>query len=285
MRSITQPGQPPAERAVVVRCGVMPVEATLPAGPRFLDALAALLREYHAESACLTFTDGAFGPFAYVMPALSQDDEHAAFYSETFRPAGRSRVVSAAVTVGARDDAPFFHCHAFWTESDGVLHGGHILPDETVIAEPLRVRGVVTVGARFEAHQDAETGFRLFGPVATGTPVPLAWKPGVAVRLRPNQDITAALEGVGRDAGFRRARVHGGVGSIIGARFVAGAPVDAFATEMLMRDGNLKCAPDDAGPPTRLDVALVDYTGDLNHGVLVAGDNPVLMTFECVIAS
>jgi predicted DNA-binding protein with PD1-like motif len=252
---------------------------------RFLDALAALVRDHRAESASLTFSDGAFGPFAYVMPALSEDASHAAFYSATFRPAGSSRVAAAAVTFGTRDDAPFFHCHAFWRESDGALHGGHVLPEDTMIAEPIRVRGVAMIGARFEAHQDPETGFRLFGPVATGTAIPAGSPRGVAVRLRPNQDITAALEAVGRQAGFERATVHGGVGSIIGARFTDGVSVDAFATEMLMRDGRLKCAPEVAGPPTHLDVALVDYTGALNDGVLVAGDNPVLMTFECVIAA
>ena len=34
---------------------------------------------------------GALGPFAYVMPALSKDGDHAAFYSDTFRPAGITR--------------------------------------------------------------------------------------------------------------------------------------------------------------------------------------------------
>ena len=62
---------------------------------------------------------GALGPFAYVMPALSKTGANAAFYSDTFRPSGVTRLKLGAMTLGERDGAPFFHCHGLWTEADG----------------------------------------------------------------------------------------------------------------------------------------------------------------------
>jgi hypothetical protein len=73
------------------------------------------------------------------MPALSKTGANAAFYSDTFRPAGVTRLRIGAMTLGMRDGAPFFHCHALWTEAGGRAGGGHILPEETVVAEPFAV--------------------------------------------------------------------------------------------------------------------------------------------------
>jgi hypothetical protein len=112
--------------------------------------------------------------------------------------------------------------------------------------------------------------------VAT-TPPSAASDNGIAIRLCPNQDITAALEAAVASAGFGAARLHGGVGSIIGARYANAPPVDNFATEMLVRDGLIRPG------ATRLDVAMVDLTGHLSAGVLTPGDNPVLMTLEAVL--
>ena len=82
--------------------------------------------------------------------------------------------------------------------------------------------------------------------------------------------------------GLERARLHGGVGSTIGARFVDGRSVEPFATELAIRSGAI--APGEGGAlQAELDVALVDYTGGLAEGVLLRGDNPVLMTMELVL--
>ena len=106
---------------MAVPAGAVAVEATLPAGRRLLDALAALLQAYGAESAALTLSGGGFGPFAYVIPGLSPDGSQVAFYSGTYRPPGIARLDVAAVTVGTKAGSPFFHCHALWTEADGRL--------------------------------------------------------------------------------------------------------------------------------------------------------------------
>lgn len=255
----------------------MPIMATLPAGVLLLDALHALLGQDY-DGACLTLTGGGLGPFAYVMPAKSPDADHVAFYSATSRPAGTTRLGEGAVTVGFRDGKPFFHCHALWTEADGHRGCGHVLPDETVIAAPIDVRGAGILGARFEVHPDRETGYGLLVPVPTGRTHPPGAGRGVALRLAPNQELTAALEQAGASAGFARARMAGGVGSTIGARFEAAPPITGYATELLVRHAAIRC--DGAGPATEIDIVVVDLDGAIGEGRLVASDNPVLITFE-----
>jgi hypothetical protein len=269
MRSIRQPGAPLAPRAIAVPCRATPVDVELAPGRPLLDALHDLVAAHGAEGAALFLEGGWLDPFGYVMPALSPDATHAAWYSAPRHPAGGAAWDAGCVTVGWRDGQKFFHCHGLWTEADGGRSGGHVLPEATSIAAPIRVRGAVVAGARFEAADDPETGFRLFGPVAT-TPHPT---PNArAVRLRPNQDITAALAGAA--AGLAAPRLAGAVGSIIGARFTDAPAVEPFATELFLRPGPL------AAP---LRGGLVDYTGALAEGTLVPGDNPVLMTVEAVL--
>ncbi len=277
VRSVLQPGPVAAERHAAVLVGSMPIEATLPAGSLLLDALHGLLAG-RFDSACLTLSGGGLGPFAYVMPARSPDADHAAFYSGTFRPAGETRFEIGTATVGFRNDQPFFHCHAIWTEADGRRGCGHVLPEETVIASPIEVRGAGIVGARFEVHPDGETGFSLLMPKATGKQPPEGARPAVALRLAPNQDLITALEQAGARAGFARAEIAGGVGSTIGARFLAGPPIQGFATELLIRHGLVRC--DGAGAPSELDIVIVDLDGSIGDGRLAASDNPVLITFE-----
>lgn len=272
VRRVRQPGPEAAARHVAVPVRAVALDGMLPAGVPLLAALHRLVAAAGGESACLTLAGGALGPFGYVMPALSPDAAHAAFYSRPFRPAGAAALEAGAVTVGWRDGQPFFHAHAIWREAEGARRGGHLLPEETVIAAPIRATGAAIAGARFEAVQDAETGFRLFEPVATRAPdAPDA----LALRLRPNQDLTRALEDIAAGAGFARARVLGGVGSIIGARFAGRPPVEPFATEMFLAGGSLAAG---------LGAGLVDMTGALAEGVLVPGENPILMTLEAVLA-
>jgi len=282
MRRIAQPGPPAPERIQWVEARGRAFTFTLEAG---LPLLEAARRGFAAEGfagGTLNIGEGALGPFAYVMPALSTTGENAAFYSDTFRPAGVMRLKLGAMTLGSRDGAPFFHCHALWREADGRAGGGHILPEETVVAEPFAVEAFGLDGATFAAESDPETNFKLFGPIPTAAAAAKTTSRAFALRLRPNQDFAGALEAFCRERGIVSARLRGGVGSIIGAHFADGRIVEAFATEMAVRAGVIAPGPDGA-PEATLDVALVDYTGGLAAGRLTRGDNPVLMTMELVL--
>src|ERR1700761_5154838 len=276
MRSIAQPGAPVTER-------IQWVEARGRAFSFTCEAARRGFAEAGFVGGVLSMLAGALGPFAYVMPALSKDGANAAFYSDTYRPAGLTRLKLGAMTFGSRDGAPFFHCHALWTEADGRDNGGHILPEETVIAEAFEVSAFGIDGATFTAEPDVETNFKLFGPVPSPTthPAPSTSR-AFALRLHPNQEGAGALENFCRQHGIFHARIHGGVGSTIGARFSDGSSVVPFATELAIRRGTIGHG---AGGSleAELDVALVDYLGGLNEGHLMRGDNPVLMTMELVL--
>jgi predicted DNA-binding protein with PD1-like motif len=282
MRSIVQPGPPIPERIQWVEARGGAFAATLQAGLPLLEAARQAFAAEGFAGGVLNFRGGALGPFAYVMPALSRTGENAAFYSDTFRPDGITRLKIGAMTLGQRDGAPFFHCHALWTEADGRSNGGHILPEETIIAEPFAVEAFGVDGAMFTAEPDPETNFKLFGPVPSPPASATTTSRAFALRLRPNQDFAAALETFCRARGIFRARLHGGVGSTIGARFTDGQSVIPFATELAVSSGSV--APGAGGTlEAVVDVALVDYLGGLAEGRLVRGDNPVLMTMELVL--
>lgn len=282
MRSIAQPGAPVAERIQWVEARGRSFSFTLEAGLPLLEAARRGFAAAGFAGGVLTAQAGALGPFGYVMPALSRDGVNAAFYSDTFRPAGISRLKCAAMTLGQRDGAPFFHCHGLWTETDGNLHGGHILPEETIVAEPFAVDAFGIDGAVFQAEPDPETNFKLFGPVPRARTDAATAARAFALRLRPNQDFAGALETFCRQRGIFRARIHGGVGSTVGARFIDGREVVPFATELAIRSGTIMPNAD-GQPQATLDIALVDYLGGTAEGRLVRGDNPILMTMELVI--
>jgi predicted DNA-binding protein with PD1-like motif len=282
MRRIVQPGPEAPERIQWVAARGRSFSFTLQAG---LPLLEAARRGFTAEGfggGVLRWTGGALGPFAYVMPALSKTGANAAFYSDTFRPAGVTRLKLAAMTLGSRDGAPFFHCHALWTEADGRAGGGHILPEETVVAEPFAVEAFGIDGAVFAAEPDPETNFKLFGPVPSAPTGAKTTSRAYALRLRPNQDFAGALEAFCRQRGITSAKLHGGVGSTIGARFADGHIVEPFATELAVKSGTIASAADGA-LAAELDIALVDHLGGLAEGRLTRGDNPVLMTMELVL--
>jgi len=216
------------------------------------------------------------------MPALSRNGEHAAFYSDTFRPAGITRIKMGAMTFGSRDGAPFFHCHGLWTEADGRVNGGHMLPEETVVAEAFEVEAFGIDGAMFVAEPDPETNFKLFGPVPSAPAGAETTSRAFALRLRPNQDFCGALEAFCRERGITHAKLHGGVGSTVGARFADGRLVEPFATELAVSSGAIALG-DTGALEAALDAGLVEYTGGLAEGRLVRGDNPVLMTMELVL--
>jgi len=282
MRRIAQPGPPAPERIQWAEARGRGFSFICEAGLPLLEAARRGFAAAGFAGGTMNIRGGALGPLAYVMPALSKTGENAAFYSETFRPQGVTRLRLATMTLGRRDGAPFFHCHGLWTEADGRAGGGHILPEETFVAEPFSVEAFGIDGALFMAEPDPETNFKLFGPLPSASTRTATTSIAFALRLRPNQDFAGALEAFCRERGISRAKIHGGVGSTIGARFIDGRTVEPFATELAISAGAIAAGAAGALEAT-LDVALVDYTGGIAVGRLVRGDNPVLMTMELVL--
>lgn len=256
---------------------------TLKAGLQLVEATRLGFAQAGFASGTLNIGAMALGPLAYVMPALSKDGKNAAFYSDIFRPEGITRIECGALTFGLRDGAPFFHCHALWREASGKRNGGHLLPEEAVLAEDAVVQAFGIEGAGFEGNLDPEINFKVFGPVAAAKGQAKTERRAFAMRLHPNRCFHAALEDFAREKGLKSASVYGGVGSTIGALLEDGQEIENFATEVFITKGGIER--DGAGNPVAtLDVGLVDYTGAMAQGRLTRGANPVLMTFELIVA-
>lgn len=282
MRTVEQPGPAEAERIQWAEARGRKLTLELKPG-LLLDAIAEAFAAQGFSSGVLRLPAGLpLAPFAYVMPALSATPEHAAFYSETFRPEGMTRIETGALTFGERDGAPFFHGHALWREADGRRNGGHILPDQSFLAEQISVDAVGLDGAGFVADHDPETNFKLFMPAGRPSTSAEAGGRFFVLRLRPNRDAFTALEEFCAERGIAHAVIHGGVGSTIGARFADGRAIEPFATEIAITAGHV--APGvDGRPEAALAIALIDYTGGMAQGALNRRDNPVLMTLELAL--
>lgn len=279
---VIQPGPPARERYQAAAGWGRAFAFDVVPGRLLLEAVRDGFAAAGFSSGVATFDELAFGPFGYVMPSTSPTPKHAAYYSAAYRPAGISRTMKGALTFGKRDGAAFFHGHAIWREADGRISGGHILPEETVLAAPACLQAFGLSGVTFDARPDDEINFKVFGPVATTRRETPTERRAYGLRLRPNQDYATAIEAFCQRRGIRHARVIGGVGSTIGALFDDGRCIEPFVTEIFLSDG--KVVADAAGRlEAQLTIGLVDMNGQVAEGRLLRGQNPILMTIECVI--
>jgi predicted DNA-binding protein with PD1-like motif len=281
MRRIEHPGPVARERVRTVDGGLRKVEVLLDPGKSLLDALSAVLSRHQATSAVANLHGGSFNPFVYVMPALSPTPAHAVYYSDRHEPEGSVRLESATVTLGRRDDEPWLHCHGTWQDASGQRLGGHVLPDEARIEEPIHASIWLLDGLSFDVVASPETTFTLFEPIPRAI-AKCASNSGFAMAVRPNEDFCTALLDACKVRGIAGARVRGGVGSLVGAKFDDGREVEPFVTEVFIREGCVDS--DESGDlVAQIDVCVIDYLGGLNEGRLMRGSNPVLVTFELVV--
>src|SRR5450830_1097705 len=300
-RSARHPGAPDPVRIVSLAGNAASLDFTLQAGMNLRDAISAPLAAAGIQGATVRFENLRVSPHHFLMPALSHDGKHAAFYSAPHEVAGGDLIELACATYGRRDGAPFVHCHAIWRDAEGALQGGHLLTDQTIVAASAAAQAWGLRNATMETRFDPETHFTLFHPTLAGERNPdgklaeekakqaeLEENPRaprlVLARIRPDEDLTMAIEDVCRMHGIRNAIVRGSVGSIIGAEFEDGRIVEDLATEILVRGGQVGMVGDAADElRCRLDIVLIDPRGEVCDGILARGRNPVLICFELVL--
>jgi predicted DNA-binding protein with PD1-like motif len=271
---LAQPGPALQPRVECLAARITPLDFILEPGLSLLDAVARPLQAAGFASAAVELEEGGFSPFAYVLPAHAADAVHAAWYSATHEPAGGARLDRGNVTFGLRDGAPWLHCHAIWQEAAG-RRAGHVLPEETIVAAPIAARAWGLSGAGFAVGPDAETNFPLFQPAPM--PGPEGGARALVLRVRPNEDLVAALEAACRAHGFARAALRGGVGSLVSPRFAEGTGTDDIATELLVTGGGVTAA------GAAVTVALADMRGRVHAGSVMRGANAVCITCELVL--
>lgn len=278
MHRLQQPGPASSPRVESLPALVWPMDFTLEPGRTLLQAVADALDRAGVASAALELRGGGFDRFAYVLPAHATDGAHAAWYSDTHVPAGGAALERGNITFGQRGSTSWAHCHAVWREAAG-RRGGHILPDESVVAAPIAARAWCLAGAGFRVGPDAETNFTLFQPARLdGAPAPAGAGRGAVLRVRPNEDLATALEAACLRHGFARAVLRGGVGSLIAPRFDDGGAVPDIATEFFATAGAVG-----SGSGAAVSVALADMRGHMHTGGLRRLANPVCITCELVL--
>lgn len=291
MRTLTQPGPVQPSRYDSFAGNPQALDFTLAPGLSLNEALTAPLVAAGLQSATVSFGGGTLAPFHYVMPGPPDSALHVAYFTAPRAPAGETRVDAANATFGWDEGKPYVHIHGAWTEADGTRHGGHMLPHECIVARemPARAWGFTTI--RMATAADPETNFTLFQPTVQLPPIArfqsttLDQSPGpsaantrgVFARIRPNEDISLAVEAVAQRHGLRDAAVRGSLGSLIGARFADGRAVPDLATEVLVRRGAVRDG------VAELEMLVADMQGNVHEGLLVRGENPVLITFDLVL--
>lgn len=272
MRSLHQPGPVHPERIACVRGTPASLRFRLRPGVSLNEAVCGPLTEAGFLGAAVTLRNVTLNPFRYVMPGPADNETHVAYFAGPVAPEGTSVVEFANGTFGLAGDAPLLHCHAAWTEPDGRRRGGHILVKEAIVAEEIEVEAHGFRDAGFTTIADAETNFTLYEPSGSGID-----GDGLAVRVKPNEDILTAIETIAAAHGMPDAVVRGSVGSLIGASFTDGASVADHATEVAVREGWIR----DGVAALRL--LAVDMQGEVHEGWLKRGENPVCITFDLVI--
>lgn len=276
-RQIVHPGPVAEVRREVAPTQLVPIAGVLKPGETFIAGVARVFSEAGCHGGFLTVEGGACDPFRYVLPAFSPDQEHAAWYSDTFAPAAGGRFIKATAIVGERDGAPFLHCHGIWDTGEGIPRMGHVLPLDSIVSEPIKVRGYGSTDATFVSIPDPETNFTLFSVMGEGRS-----GSGVLLRIRPNEDVCTAVEETCSEHGIETAQVYG-IGSIFEPSFEDGRRIPCLATEIAIENGRVEQVA--GGPKATIDTAVVDVEGKTYHGRLKRGDNPVGVTFELVIVA
>ncbi|MDR6738782.1 putative DNA-binding protein with PD1-like motif [Herbaspirillum sp. 1173] len=277
-RTVRHPGPPDPQRIVALAGPAMHLNFTLEAGMNLRDAISIPLSRAGLDGGTVRFANLPVSLLHFLMPALAVDDQHAAFYSAPQAMEEGTVIEYACATVGRKDGEPFVHCHAIWRGRDGQRQGGHLMMEKTVAGASTPAQAWGLQDATMATRYDPETNFTLFYPTRlSDQTLSSSGKRVVLARIRPDQDLTIAVEQVCAENGMRDAVVRGSVGSIIGAEFEDGRVLEDRATEILIRSGEVR---DGVG---RLDIGLINPQGQVCEGVLARGCNPVLICFELVL--
>jgi hypothetical protein len=264
-RTLIHPGPVAEERIATVPCVASHRRVTLKAGSTLLQAMVDAVGEI---GAWFDLDDIRVETLAFVRPAPAPGDGHVAWYSAQ-TVLTDAIILKGGAHLGRRDGAAFTHIHGLWARNDGTRHAGHLLAETTVLSADHVVNVWVLNGAILETAPDAETGFTLFRPVATG---PVENPSAVLATIRPNMKLDQALMASSEVAGLQ-VKVIKGLGSLVGAYLEGQSAIVDDATEVLL-----------TGDVGRGAIA-VGFNGPAISGNLAPSLNRVCVTFEALLLS
>lgn len=134
-------------------------------GRSLYDAMIEPLARHRVQFASTTILGGWFETLDYCVAPPDPSGQAVIAYTRPIA-AGAAHMVFGNATIGV-DTArrPLVHCHAAICTADGVLRGGHILTERSIIG-PQPISVLVTAFAGFELRQayDEETNIPLLRP-------------------------------------------------------------------------------------------------------------------------
>jgi len=270
--TLRHPGPAAARRRAFAACRATPVDLILPLAGTLAQSVALALAGF--DGGWLEIADAPFASLDFVLPGEDASGAHAAWYAGPWRMGAAGRVVRMGLQAGRKDGAPWLHGHGAFEAPGWDGPGfGHILPLESRLSQPVRARGWGISGARLEVAMDAETRFPLFQPRALG-----GGDNALLLTLRPNQDLTEALEEAVAEAGIARGRIFG-LGSLVRPKLEGQPRIDSLATEILLTGGLLE------GGKARIGAEIVTITGARHQGWLERGENGICITAEVLIVA
>lgn len=281
-RVVVQPGPVDKVRVESFAGPMRHLEFPLETGVSLLEAIARPLEATGIRSAGVRLAGVTLAPARYVMPARSDSAEHVAYYSATHDAAAPLAIEHANITVGQREGQRFIHCHAIWRDDTGGMRGGHILPQETMVAAPGRAIAFGSKNVSMVSRFDPETNFTLFRPETDSATEGHGDLEGIVARIRPNEDLVGTIEAVCARHGVETGVIRSGVGSLAGVEFEDGRRISEIPTEILVIDGRISGGTD-GKPKADVTIGLIDTEGAVHVGRPARRRNPVLICFEVFI--
>lgn len=281
-RKVKHPGPVSAEKVISKEGPLSIVHVPVKKGCKLIDAVSQVLEPMGIRGAGIRFEGLKLAPVNYVMPTYSSDDQHAAYYSETYTVPEGIHIDYANATYGIRENIPSMHFHGLWKDGEK-QKGGHILPAQSIVAEDAVAIAYCTESVEIHSVYDPETNFTIYDPLQKNEADQDGRKCIIAT-VKANEDLLETIAVICKKHGVSDATLWTAIGSTVGGDFQDGRIIEEIPTELIALDGKVWT---DAAGELQVDfyTALIDAAGTIHFGKLRRGENPVLILFELVIAA
>ncbi|MDY7577967.1 hypothetical protein RGU70_06515 [Herbaspirillum sp. RTI4] len=167
VRKFIHAGQPSSPRLLDLEADpAEELRMSLPTGTAVGPALCEVLARYGQRGGVGRFVGGSAGSLKYHR-IEDIDIPHRPYdYGTAFALQGQITFVTGGITIGQNEEGKILlHCHAGFINSDGVVHGGHLLLDDVIVGDdPLIIRLCLFSRSAFVVTRDEETLFSLLHP-------------------------------------------------------------------------------------------------------------------------